>query len=472
MKGLVTNPSGEIIELPVRSSFKEGFNVLEYFISTHGARKGSTDTALRTASAGYLTRRLVDVSQDIVVREEDCRTKDAQTIRRSELKEIGGTMAEHIFGRTAAEDIKIGRKIIVRKGEIVDFETAKLIDKSDIEEVAIRTLLKCRTRFGVCQKCYGYDLGHNQPVKLGEAVGIVAAQAIGEPGTQLTMRTFHTGGVASVVDITQGLPRVEEIFEARPPKGRAPIAEADGKVIDIVDQGKARIIRVRHEGGFSSSRKRGRAKSRPKAEVIEYAVPAGVTIWVKEGDVVKKGAQLAEGNLDLRDLLRISGKEAVEKYVVREVKKIYQAAGESINDKHIELIVRQMFSRVRIKDRGDSEFMVGDVIDKSRFFEENAKLKSKGKKPARAVQLVMGITKVALSTESFLSAASFQETARVLVSAATEGRVDYLRGLKENVIIGKLIPAGTGFRGALRPTVSKVLSIEDKEAPKTKEENE
>lgn len=449
MKGLVANPSGEIIELPVLSSFKEGFNVLEYFISTHGARKGSTDTALRTASAGYLTRRLVDVAQDIVVRLEDCKTRDLAIIRRQDLKATGEALAEKIVGRTAAEAIKAGRKTLVKAGEMIDRETALVVEREEkIQEVAIRTALKCRAKFGVCQKCYGYDLGYNEPVKLGEAVGIVAAQSIGEPGTQLTMRTFHTGGVASVVDITQGLPRVEEIFEARSPRGKAPLAADDGKVVEIVNQGKLRVIRVRHVS-VAKTRARANARLRETKRVAEYTVPAGVTIWVKEGDDVKKGQQLSEGNLDICELIKVCGIDAVERYILQEVKKIYQNTGEAINDKHIEIIIRQMFSRVRIKDPGDSSFMTGDIAERSRLFDVNDKLRKAGKTPARAVQLVMGITKVALSTESFLSAASFQETARVLVQAACDGRVDELRGLKENVIIGKLIPAGTGFRGPI-----------------------
>jgi DNA-directed RNA polymerase subunit beta' len=448
MKGLVINPAGEIIELPVLSSFKEGFNVLEYFISTHGARKGSTDTALRTASAGYLTRRLVDVAQDVVVREEDCKTKDFSVIKRDEISESGESFFDKILGRVAVEDIKIGKKILVKAGELIDRDRAKIIEESEVSEVKIRTVLKCKTKFGVCRKCYGYDLGYNRLVQLGDAVGIVAAQAIGEPGTQLTMRTFHTGGVATVVDITQGLPRVEEIFEARPPRGKAPIALFDGKVVDIIDQGRVRVIRIKHEGIDLKGKKVSFAILGGD-NILEYTVPSSVTLWVKEGDEVKKGMQLSEGNVDLRELLKVCGVDETQRYIMREVKKIYQNAGEPINDKHLEIIIRQMFSRVRIKDPGDSEFMIGDIVDKSRFLQVNEALRASGKKPAKALQLIMGITKVALSTESFLSAASFQETSRVLVQAASEGRVDELRGLKENVIIGKLIPAGTGFRGPI-----------------------
>jgi DNA-directed RNA polymerase subunit beta' len=453
MKGLVINPAGEIIELPVRSSLKEGFNVLEYFIATHGARKGLTDTALKTASAGYLTRRLVDVAQDVVVREEDCGTKEFVTISRRDLAATGEKFSDKIVGRTAVSAIKIGRRVVVRAGELIDRSAAEAIDREDnIDEVAIRSVLTCRTKFGVCQKCYGYDLGSNEPIKIGEAVGVVAAQSIGEPGTQLTLRTFHAGGVAVAVDITQGLPRIEEIFEARPPRGRAPIALDDGKVIDIINQEKFRIVKIRHRSGAGRPQGASRLAARePQGSLtIDYQVPAGVTLWVKEGDEVSRGQQLCEGNLDLRELLRVSGVDAVRRYILQEVKKIYLAAGESINDKHIEIIIRQMFSRVRVKDPGDSGFMVGEIIDKSRFWSINEKLRKEGKKPCRAIQLVMGITKVALSTESFLSAASFQETARVLVQAATEGRVDELRGLKENVIIGKLIPAGTGYRGPIK----------------------
>ncbi|MFN7088498.1 MAG: DNA-directed RNA polymerase subunit beta', partial [Candidatus Paceibacteria bacterium] len=450
MKGLVSNPAGEIIELPVKSSYKEGLKVLEYFIATHGGRKGGADTALKTAHAGYLTRRLIDVSQDVVVRQDDCGDTEGTIITRQDSEEIGEQFASRIFSRVALEDIKIGRKIIVRAGEIIDKNKAQLIDESKIDNIKIRSVLSCKTRFGVCRKCYGYDLGHNKLVELGEAVGIVAAQAIGEPGTQLTMRTFHTGGVAAVTDITQGLPRVEEIFEARPPKGKAALCQVEGTVESIEEQPKAKIIKI---SPSESSRLKTKAKShgrRKVKELIEYTVPAGAALYVKKGDKVTVGQQLSEGNLDLKELLLVSGKSALERYIIKEVKKIYNTAGEAINDKHLEIIVRQMLSRVRIKSAGESQFLPGDIVDKSRYFEENEKLKKQKKKPAKAIQLVMGISKVALSTESFLSAASFQETARVLISAATEGRVDNLRGLKENVIIGKLIPAGTGYRGPIK----------------------
>jgi len=425
MKGLVANPKGETIELPIRSSYKEGLGVLEYFISTHGARKGSTDTALKTASAGYLTRRLVDVSQDLVIKEEDCGTKEGIAVNRAGA-EFGATLAIRLFSRTALEDIKVDGKTVVKAGEVIDRETAESINKSNLESVKIRSPITCKTLYGVCSTCYGYDLGNNKPIKIGEAVGVVAAQSIGEPGTQLTMRTFHIGGVAGS-DITHGLPRVEEVFEARPPKGRAFLAEEDGVVAAIEDRGLSKVIKVT-----------------AKKEAKEYMVSRVVDIFVKEGDQVKKGQQLCEGNLDLKELFSLRGSEAAQNYIISEVQKIYGSEGASINNKHLEVIVRQMFSRVRVKESGDSDFVVGDIVEKSKFLEVNRAIKAKGGTPAKAAQLLMGITKVALSTESFLSAASFQETARVLIGAALEGKVDTLRGLKENVIIGRLIPVGTG----------------------------
>ncbi len=429
MKGLVQNPKGEPIELPIKSSYKEGLGVLEYFISTHGARKGSTDTALKTASAGYLTRRLVDVSQDLVIREEDCGTKEGITINRADGLEFGSTLATRLFSRATLEDIKVDGKTVVKAGEIIDRATAELINQSPkVETVRLRSPITCKTLYGVCSSCYGYDLGSNKPIKIGEAVGIVAAQSIGEPGTQLTMRTFHIGGVAGS-DITHGLPRIEEVFEARPPKGRAFLSEEDGIVDMIEDRGLSKVIKINS-----------------KKETKEYMVSRLVDVFVKPGDEVKKGDQLCEGNLDLKELFAFRGAEAAQNYVVNEVQRIYLSEGASINNKHVEVIVRQMFSRVKIKESGDTEFVPGDIVEKSRFLEVNREVKKAGKAPAKAVQLLLGITKVALSTESFLSSASFQETARVLIGAALEGKVDGLRGLKENVIIGRLIPVGTGFR--------------------------
>lgn len=431
MKGLVQNPKGEPIELPIKSSYKEGLSVLEYFISTHGARKGSTDTALKTASAGYLTRRLVDVSQDLVIREEDCKTKEGITIRREDGLQFGSTLASRIFSRTALEDVKIDGETAVKEGEVITKDIAEQINKSKLEGVKIRSPIACKTLYGVCSTCYGYDLGNNKPIKIGEAVGIVAAQSIGEPGTQLTMRTFHIGGVAGS-DITHGLPRVEEVFEARPPKGRAYLAEEDGIVEGIESRGLTNVIKVKG-----------------KKETKEYAVSRTVDIFVKEGGQVKKGDQLCEGNLDLKEIFSLKGSEEAQSYIINEVQRIYLSEGATINNKHLEVIVRQMFSRVKIKESGDTDFVVGDIIEKSKFLEVNREVKKKGGAPAKAQQLLMGITKVALSTESFLSAASFQETARVLIGASLEGKVDGLRGLKENVIIGRLIPVGTGL--ALTP---------------------
>ncbi len=434
LKGLVQNPAGDIIDLPIISSFKEGFNVLEYFISTHGARKGSADTALRTASAGYLTRRLVDVSQDVVVTETDCGESEGFLIKREEGDEFGVELGARIFGRTAAKDIKnTNGEVIVKTGDIVGRRAGIKIDKERIAEVVVRSPITCKTKFGICQKCYGYDLGDNEPVKIGSAVGIVAAQAIGEPGTQLTMRTFHTGGVASATDITEGLPRVQEVFEARIPKSKAAISEIDGKVIDIVDSGKQKIIKIA-------------PSAKEDKEIVEYSVPGGNSLWINKGDLVTKGQQLSEGCLDLKELFSVSGVRVAASYILNEVQKIYATNGSDINAKHIEIIIRQMFGRVRIKEAGDTKFIPGDIIEKVVLAEENSKVKKINGKIAIATQLLMGITKVALTTESWLSAASFQETAKVLINAAVEGKSDKLLGLKENVILGRLIPAGTGYK--------------------------
>ncbi|MBU2081993.1 DNA-directed RNA polymerase subunit beta' [Patescibacteria group bacterium] len=435
LKGLVQSPTGDIIDLPIISSFKEGFNVLEYFISTHGARKGTADTALRTASAGYLTRRLVDVSQDVIVTESDCGESEGFIMKKKDGDDFGVGLGARIFGRTMAKDIKDANgETLVKAGDIVGRRAGIRIDKEEVSEAVVRSPITCKTKFGICRKCYGYDLGNNEPVEVGAAVGIIAAQAIGEPGTQLTMRTFHTGGVASVSDITEGLPRVQEIFEARIPKSKAAISEIDGKVIELTDKGKLKVIKI------------APLKPEKKDEIIEYSVAGGNTLWVSKGDLVVKGQQLSEGNLDLKELFSVSGMETAADYILNGVQKVYAINGSNINAKHIEIIIRQMFGRVRIKDAGDTDFTPGDIIEKVTFAEENSRIKKLGNKPASAVQLLMGITKVALTTESWLSAASFQETAKVLINAATEGKSDKLRGLKENVILGRLIPAGTGYR--------------------------
>lgn len=435
MKGLVAGPTGETIELPIKSSFKEGFNVLEYFISTHGARKGTADTALRTATAGYLTRRLVDVSQDIIVRQEDCGEEEGTYLYREDSDATGQDFGDRVEGRIPSEDVKKpgSKKVLAKKGEIITKEQAKEITKAKLEKIKIRTAMTCLSPYGVCQKCYGKDLGRGELVKIGQAVGIVAAQAIGEPGTQLTMRTFHIGGVAGS-DITQGLPRVEEIFEARIPKGEAIIVEEDGKIREILDDGgKAVKIRLEISGG-------------KKPEIKEYIVPKGSDICVEQGDIIGKGTPLVEGHIDLKKLYKVMGQDTLHRYIVREIQDIYAAQGEGVNDKHIEIMIRQMLSRMQVTESGDTEFVSGDVVERDRFLEENRDMKEQGLRPAQGDRLLMGITKVALSTESFLSAASFQETARVLINASVTGKVDKLRGLKENVIIGRLIPAGTGFR--------------------------
>ena len=436
MKGLVTNPAGEILELPVKSSYKEGLDVLEYFISTHGARKGTADTALRTSAAGYLTRRLVDVSHDLVVTEEDCKDVQGITLFRKDAEDIGQNFLFKLIGRISLESIRG----ICKKGEIIDWQKANAIIDTGIESVRIKSPLSCKCSEGVCQKCYGWDLGKNQLVKIGEAVGIVAAQAIGEPGTQLTMRTFHTGGVAEGGDITQGLPRVEEIFEARIPKGKAIISQVDGKVIEITSEGTIKI-----KPQLPRENKKSKTKKAKKEDIIEYKIPANKAIWVKVGQDLKKGQQLCEGNLDLKELFKNRDKEEVQRYIVKEVQKIYVSQGAIIHDKHLEMIARQMFSRVRVKSQGESSLATGEVMELARVAEENSRLKKEKKEPITFQPILLGISKVALSTDSFLSAASFQETSRVLIKAALEGKEDHLRGLKENVIIGKLIPAGTGF---------------------------
>jgi DNA-directed RNA polymerase subunit beta' len=442
MKGLVINPVGQIIELPVKSSYKEGFNVLEYFISTHGARKGTADTALRTSTAGYLTRRLVDVAHEVIVFEEDCGDKEGIIVSRTEADEIGQNFLFKILGRVVLEDCKsqvvIGKskkeKTILKKDEIIDWEKAEAVIKAGVEKIRIRSPLSCRADRGVCQKCYGWDLGSNQLIKLGEAVGIVAAQAIGEPGTQLTMKTFHMGGVAGGGDITFGLPRVQEIFEARTPTGKAEIAASNGKVLEVKQA----------EGVIKIKTKPEQKKKKP--EIIEYKIPPKIAIWVRPGQDIKAGQQLAEGSLDLKELFKFAGREETERYIIKEIQKIYVSQGAVIHDKHVEVIVRQMFSRLKIKEAGATSFIAGEVVERSRFLEENKRIKKENKEPAKGLPILLGISRVALTTDSFLSAASFQETSRVLIKAALEGKEDKLRGLKENVIIGKLIPAGTGFR--------------------------
>ena len=433
MKGLVINPAGRIIELPVKHSFKEGFGVLEYFISTHGARKGTADTALRTSTAGYLTRRLIDVAHDVLIVEEDCKDPKGILVSKKDAEDLGQGLAFKIGGRMAAESIEG----YVKKGALIDWALAQKIGEDEkITEIRVRSPISCKTPRGLCQKCYGWDLGSGTMIALGSAVGIVAAQSIGEPGTQLTMRTFHTGGVASGGDITQGLPRVEEIFEGREPGGKAVLSQVDGVVEEVTADGRVQIRAIAKEGKANGE----------KSELVEYEIPPKRALWVQKGAHVRKGQQLCEGNLDLNELFKSTSKEEAQRYIAKEVQRIYTSQGASIHDKHIEVITRQMFSRVRVKDRGDSRFSEGEIVDRGSFLEEKARLEAAGKAAPVASDLLLGISKVALTTESFLSAASFQETSRVLIQAALEGREDRLRGLKENVIIGKLIPAGTGFQ--------------------------
>ncbi len=526
MKGLLASPSGEIIELAVKSSFKEGLGVLEYFISTHGARKGLVDTALRTSNAGYLTRRLVDVSQDVVITEKDCGDKKGIEITKEESDAIDLDFYDRVLGRVPSEDIADAKgNVIVKKNEYITREQVAALRALGATRIRYRSILSCKSYRGICQRCYGLDPAYNELVKEGTAVGIIAAQSLGEPGTQLTMRTFHTGGVAGV-DITQGLPRVEELFEARVPKIRAVISEVAGRV-QLVDKQKTtvdaegkeltkttanqKMIAIHYQGTdediyrFMTRKKEkeeisdneglppkkrtnkkgkvvvavadGKAVSegellfttgdgievtakRPgvaKAEknmvkvlvsvesIQEYIVPLNTFLLVKDGDLVSPGDQLTEGNVDLHQLFLYKGKSAVQRYVINAIQHIYFSQGQKLNDKHIEIIVRQMFSRMYVTDAGDTEVLPGEIIERTEFLEANHETRGKGEREAKGEELLMGITKASLSTRSWLSAASFQETARVLINAAVTGKADHLEGLKENVIIGRLIPVGTGY---------------------------
>jgi DNA-directed RNA polymerase subunit beta' len=517
MKGLVTSPSGDIIELPVKGNFKKGFGVLEYFISTHGVRKGLSDTALRTANAGYLTRRLVDVAQDVVITLDDCKDTEGIFLTRKESEEMSTDLLKRIIGRYLIKDLKnTDGKLLLKAGELVSEQVAQDIENEKIEDAHTRSVLSCKLSRGVCSKCYGYDLGHNKTAILGTAVGIIAAQSIGEPGTQLTMRTFHTGGVAGQEDITQGLPRVEEIFEARPPKRKAFISDVAGKVeietsqrtIEdekgkmIVTNPQSKIIKIIYEGTESDKyyfaetlkemdaaakkiskdakpkimvkdgekckagqalfslgeitvtvKRAGIVKSDnkcvkvsvPSEKIKEFIVPKGFNIWVKDGDTVQKGDQLTEGSLDLQQLFKLKGKLEAQKYIIKEIQYVYSSQGQPLNDKHIEVIAKQMFSRIYIEDAGETELLPGEIIEKAVFDKANEEFNKKEKSIAKGEILLLGITKASLTTNSFLSAASFQNTASVLIDAALNGKIDYLEGLKENVIIGRLIPAGTGF---------------------------
>ena len=430
MRGLMANPKGEIIERPIKANFMEGLTVLEYFISTHGARKGLADTALRTADSGYLTRRLVDVAQDVIVRADDCKTKEC--IEMPVLLD-DGSPNQNLIGRTAAKKFatKRGRELLKRNQEIDKEELAEIVEAYGEEEgatVPVRSPLKCEFESGVCQKCYGRALATGSIVELGDAVGIIAAQSIGEPGTQLTMRTFHTGGVAGL-DITQGLPRVVELFEARKPKGLAEIAKVEGRV-SVEESDKAVVITI----------------TDPKGEEHDYKLPPRSRLFVKHGGKVEAGAQLNEGSLYPAEILEVRGRTETEQYIVGEVQRVYKSQGVDINDKHIELIVRQMMKKVEIESKGSTSLLPGALEDRHKLQKINKQAKEDGGTPAKGKERILGITKASLATESFLSAASFQETTKVLTDAALEGKRDRLVGLKENVIIGKLIPAATGLR--------------------------
>ena len=486
--GVKVNPAGQIIELPVKSNYKEGLNSLEYFLSTHGARKGLSDTALRTSDAGYLTRRLVDVCQDIVVAQENCGTGRGIILDEQRDNMLGDPLVKRLDGRYLADEVKTATgKIIAAKGDYVTEELARDIVAADVRGVKVRSMVTCESEWGICQKCYGKNLATGRLVELGEAVGIVAAQSIGEPGTQLTMKTFHTGGVASAADITQGLPRVEELFEARVPKAEAIMAPGGG-LANILEVGNKKLLRLQTEIDGQTELVAGKdaklaVKSGDKvkkgdvlytaADGIEVKAPVSGTVtiegtgltlvyktketyeyplgsWtflrVQDGDRVVRGQQLTEGQLNLRDLMKLKGVEATQRYIIEEIQKIYSLQGQNINDKHVEAVVRQMFSKVRIEREGDSGFIVGEIVERLKFERVALALVAKGKTPPTASHLLLGVSKAALNTESFLSAASFQETTRVLVDAAVIGKVDYLKGLKENVIVGRLIPAGTGFK--------------------------
>ena len=430
MRGLMANPKGEIIERPIKSNFIEGLDVLEYFISTHGARKGLADTALRTADSGYLTRRLVDVAQDVIIRIEDCGTEEH--LELTLYKEKTGEPNDMIIGRIAARDIKHGSKRLVEAGDEIDREDLDNLleafgdDKSI--RVPVRSVLKCHATSGVCRACYGRSLATGFMAQVGDAVGIIAAQSIGEPGTQLTMRTFHTGGVAGA-DITHGLPRIVELFEARKPKGLAKIAEVGG-VVSIEDTDKSRTVVITDDAG----------------EEHRHTFPRRTRLYVSEGDRIEPGFQLNEGSLYPHELLAIRGRTETEVYLVKEVQEVYKSQGVDINDKHIELIARQMLKKVRVDQKGDTDYLPGQFVDRHEFLKENARIQAEGGEPAVFEEIILGITKASLATDSFLSAASFQETTKVLTDAALEGKIDRLAGLKENVIIGKLIPAATGLK--------------------------
>ena len=436
MRGLMSDPNGKVIEIPVKSSFREGLSVLEYFISSHGARKGGADTALKTADSGYLTRRLVDVAHDVIVKEDDC--GDTRGFEVKALSDSAGAviepLKERIAGRfsiNAIVDPATGEELVAADSLISEDDAAR-IEKAGIESVRIRSVLTCKAKSGICAKCYGANMSSWNKVKVGEAVGIIAAQSIGEPGTQLTMRTFHTGGIATNTDITQGLPRVEELFEARDPKGKATVASITGDVtVEPTANNSMNLVKIENAG---------------QGTYAEFKIPVGAKLLVKTGDHVEAGDPLMVGSIYPQDTLRTKGVQGVQESMIREVQSAYRSNGVNIQDKHIEVIVRQMLRKVRIIEPNDTNFILNEVVDLHKMEEENERVLEQGGIPASAKRILLGITKSSLATESFLSAASFQETTRVLVDAAIRSKVDHFTGLKENVIIGKLIPAGTGMK--------------------------
>ncbi len=449
MKGLIINPAGERIAFPIISSYKEGLTPLEYFITTHGSRKTLTDTALNTAKAGYLTRRLVYVAEDVLITEEDCGDTEGKLISTARVSGFDRGIAHLVWGRVLARDLKTpDGKILFKKGHLITHEEGQQIEAAGITEAQIRTLLTCQSAKGVCRACYGVDLGRGHQVKIGEPIGIVAAQAIGEPGTQLTMRTKHSGGVDVGGDIVGGLPRVEEIFERRNPKNPALISPVDGMVAEVKRDHKQTVITILAAPGSKTAKSKG--------EAVEYVVPIVRDVLVKKGDEVKRGQLLTNGSADLQEMFRYSGKAATEEYIIDEISKIYELQGTSISRKHIELIIRQMFSRRKIKQAGGTHFDAGDVVENHELLAANAEAVTKGTEPATAEQVLLGISEVSLNTSSFIAAVAFGQTTKVLIRTAIKGGIDRLRGLKENVIMGRLIPAGTG----LRPDFS-VVSADD-----------
>ncbi len=450
MKGLIQNAAGETIELPILSSTKEGFNPIEYFINTHGSRKGLTDTALNTAKAGYLTRRLFVAAQDVVVTEEDCGTKEGILLKKETASGIEIALAKSIRGRVLSDDVlDPNGNVLFTKGHLISDADAKKIEDAGVQAVKARSPLTCKTVQGMCAHCYGLDLGKNEIIDIGEAVGTVAAQAIGEPGTQLTMNTKHAQGASSIAgDVTQGLPRVEEVFEKRKPRNPAVVATVDGVITDIKDTGKEKIITVLPEAGEKTSK---------KGQGVEYSCHRLRMALYKVGDSFKKGDLLTDGSVDIDELFKYAGREKTEEYIISEIKKLYELQGEPVSRKHIEVIVRQMFSRVKIKNAGDTVFAAGDIVEGAELRDQNQKMREEGKTEAKGEPVVLGITEVSLSRKSFLSAASFQHTTRVLIQAAVEGSEDKLSGLMENVILGRLIPAGTGFAGSKKSAMVKKL---------------